>query len=138
MKLILQGHEERYLTETLALLFFPAAGFSAERDDGLQAVSRLEGRTAFTEITAHGKTAQAVDTAREDEPAEQSIARSFYKAGQALTGITPPWGTLTGIRPAKLVKRLLDSGLTEREAADRLLRDCFTSPDKTALCAGLL
>ncbi len=138
MKLILQGHEERYLTETLALLFFPAAGFSAERDDGLQAVSRLEGRTAFTEITAHGKTAQAVDTAREDEPAEQSIARSFYKAGQALTGITPPWGTLTGIRPAKLVKRLLDSGLTEREAADRLLRDCFTSPDKTALCAGVL
>ena len=37
MRLTLQGHDERYLIETLALLFFPAAGFS----DALQHLQQL-------------------------------------------------------------------------------------------------
>ena len=138
MKLTLQGHDERYLIETLALLFFPAAGFSAQLEDGLSATSRLEGRTAFTSITAHGVSASAQDEARPDEQPAAALARSFYQAGAQLTGISPPWGTLTGIRPAKLVRRLLDAGLTEQQAAQKLLLDCYTAPEKTMLCAGVL
>ena len=138
MRLTLQGHDERYLIETLALLFFPAAGFSDALDDGLFALSQLEGETAFTRITAHGKSCEAEDRRQEGEAPSAALARSFYRAGAALTGITPPWGTLTGIRPAKLVKHLLDGGLTPEQAARQLERSCFTSKDKTLLCAQVL
>ena len=138
MRLTLQGHDERYLIETLALLFFPAAGFSDALDDGLFALSQLEGETAFTRITAHGKSCEAEDRRQEGEAPSAALARSFYRAGAALTGITPPWGTLTGIRPAKLVKHLLDGGLTPEQAAQQLERSCFTSKDKTLLCAQVL
>ena len=107
MRLTLQGHDERYLIETLALLFFPAAGFSDALDDGLFALSQLEGETAFTRITAHGKSCEAEDRRQEGEAPSAALARSFYRAGAALTGITPPWGTLTGIRPAKLGQEIM-------------------------------
>lgn len=44
-----------------------------------------------------------------------------------------PWGILTGIRPTKIVRRLLDRGMGEREVAGILARDYLIQPDKAAL-----
>lgn len=52
-----------------------------------------------------------------------------------------PWGILTGIRPAKIATGLLDSGMTNSEAADYFVNELKTEPGKAALaleCAGAL
>ena len=51
-----------------------------------------------------------------------------------MTGITPPWGVITGIRPAKFVGEMLKSGMTEEEVYDRLLSRYRVSDDKARLC----
>ncbi|NLT57799.1 MAG: coproporphyrinogen dehydrogenase HemZ [Clostridiales bacterium] len=138
MKIELCGHDKRYLVETLALLFFPAAGFSREVEDGLSARSTYEDGVACATVEAQGVACSATERSLPGEEASGAIARSFYRAGQALTGITPPWGTLTGIRPAKKVAQLLHRGLTPGQAAERLLQECYTQPEKTALCVEVL
>ncbi|HWQ52003.1 MAG TPA: coproporphyrinogen dehydrogenase HemZ [Terriglobales bacterium] len=135
MKLTFEGHDERYLIETLSLLFFPAAGFSDEVEDGLSSFTRVAGGMTYAAVTAGGVTEREEEPAGED--VKRALARAYYRAGGRLTGITPPWGTLTGIRPAKRVAAMLAGGMTADEAAAELWRTCYTSPDKTRLCAAV-
>ena len=59
---------------------------------------------------------------------------SFFQAARALTGVTPAWGALTGIRPAKLAAGLLEEGMSVQEA-DRVLEETyFVSPERRRLC----
>jgi len=55
-----------------------------------------------------------------------------------LTGMTPPWGSLTGIRPTRLMYELREQGI-EGEAARSVMRDrFFVSPEKTELLSDIL
>jgi len=47
---------------------------------------------------------------------------------------TPPWGTLTGIRPAKVAEKLLLSGKSEQSILQKLIKTYKVRPDKAALC----
>lgn len=40
---------------------------------------------------------------------------SVYRAFSSFTGLKPPWGSLTGIRPSKLVYDMLEEGLSLEE-----------------------
>jgi len=45
-----------------------------------------------------------------------------------------PWGTLTGIRPAKVAEKLLASGNSEESVIEALVQNYQAQPDKAALC----
>jgi len=45
-----------------------------------------------------------------------------------------PWGTLTGIRPAKVAAKLLLSGKAAEAVIDILKQEYFVSPDKAEIC----
>jgi len=45
-----------------------------------------------------------------------------------------PWGTLTGIRPAKVAQKLLASGKSERETIQKLIKTYKADPGRAALC----
>ena len=49
------------------------------------------------------------------------------------TGMTPPWGSLTGIRPTRILYELLEEGLNEQEAMQTIHERFYVSPDKAAL-----
>lgn len=58
---------------------------------------------------------------------------AVYEALKTETGRTLPWGSLTGIRPTRLIYELTDAGATTEEACARL-RDVYgVSADKAAL-----
>ena len=58
---------------------------------------------------------------------------SLTEGSRYATGVTPSWGALTGIRPGKLARAMLEQGRTERET-DRVLRDTyFVSPERRRL-----
>ena len=149
MKLIFRGHDDRYAVEQSLLAFFPEERPVYEpaedgEDHALVTLSRSPRyNTAVTTITYHGRTARgisrtAVDPQLTEYEAERlrqkAVKLSFFKAAREITGITPSWGALTGIRPGKLASRMLEEGMTERQV-DRVLRDTyFVSPERRRLC----
>ena len=147
MKLIFRGHDYRYAVEQSLLAFFPDQRPVYDGEDGDTAVVTLTAgqkfHTAATTLTAGGRTARGVSRLEipagldgyEQERLKQRIVKlSFFKAARDLTGVTPAWGALTGIRPAKLASGLLEAGRSEKET-DRILRDTyFVSPARRRLC----
>ena len=147
MKLNLRGHEDRYAIEQSLLAFFPEERPVYEGDDGDShaEVTLHEGNvyaTGVTTLTYGGKTARGearvrtagVSDAYERERLRQrALKLSFFRAARDVTGVTPSWGALTGIRPAKLVRTMLEEGYTPARA-DRELRDVYcVSPARRRL-----
>lgn len=61
------------------------------------------------------------------------LKRLVYGSLEHLTGISLPWGNLTGIRPTKIPMKLLEEGWKNTEIA-RYMRDTYSvSKEKTAL-----
>ncbi len=58
---------------------------------------------------------------------------TLYDLLKDLTGHHPPWGSLTGIRPTRLVYENLARGMGLEEAATALVRDFDLLPEKAAL-----
>ena len=78
-----------------------------------------------TETEAAGETPRA---------AERALCRCLFRLLSAYTGRYLPWGTLTGVRPVKLVRRLRESGLSREDIREKLAADFLTSAEKTDLC----
>ena len=147
MKLIFQGHDYRYAVEQSLLAFFPQERPVYEGGGKNTArVTLSAGRryhTAVTELSVEGRTARGLSRADvsgiQDEYGRERLLQrivklSFFKAARELTGVSPAWGALTGIRPAKLAGQLLEEGRSLREA-DRILRDTyFVTPSRRRLC----
>ncbi len=147
MKLFLLGHSLRYEMGNLCFLFFPGEKIEEETDlsarGGFYAVTRLKrGKTrtsALVLLARNGRVCRGRaffpnEAKNPRKTAERTLGKAFLTAGEALTGIRPPWGVLTGIRPVKLARELLASGLSEREMARRFTEDLLVLPKKTALC----
>ena len=64
---------------------------------------------------------------------KNAFKRFFYLSMQEETGITLPWGNLTGIRPTKIAMTLMEQGKSEEETADYLKTMHLVSEEKTAL-----
>ena len=61
------------------------------------------------------------------------LKRLIYDTLSKLKGEDLPWGTLTGIRPAKIPMKLLDEGRRPAEIAQYMRQTYYTSAKKTAL-----
>lgn len=147
MKLIFQGHDYRYAVEQSLLAFFPEERpvYDGEDPNTARVALSAEGAAAaaVTERSVIVKTARgtarvdvsgAADGYEEERLKQRAVKLSFFEAARALTGVTPAWGALTGIRPAKLAAGLLEEGKSEAEA-DAILRDTyFVSDSRRKLC----
>ncbi len=153
MKIYLDGNPFAYDVEQTALALFPGRGPRAAADaprpfdrTGDYGISRLtytkRGVTAAFTLCLDGQTVTEIcrenlgDSAEEREPealARHAVRRSVYKAYAALTGEKPAWGALSGVRPAKLARRLMQAGMTPEEAEKRLRRGYYVRDDKARL-----
>lgn len=64
---------------------------------------------------------------------EYALCRLLYETLQNMTGYTPPWGLLTGIRPVRKVIQLLEQGMTPKEACSYLQDRFLISDEKMQL-----
>ena len=65
---------------------------------------------------------------------KNELKRALYRALTELTGKALPWGTLTGIRPAKLALTRLQEGKSADEVRAEFKRDFFLSDARNELC----
>lgn len=65
--------------------------------------------------------------------ARRLCKQTLYDLCRELTGIRPPWGSMTGVRPTHLMLETLAKGFTPEEAEAALIRDFDISRSKVAL-----
>ena len=147
MKLILKGHDERYVVEQSLMNLFPGElpvyeppapgenswGEIAIRDtaEGCEIAVTLhrEGKEAARTLRA---SLTGTDFAQEGQR-RHALARCFFLAARDLTGANPPWGMLTGVRPDKPVTWALAEGRSEAEARTMLETEYFVTPERAQL-----
>lgn len=61
---------------------------------------------------------------------KNQLKRDLYRFISEYENTSLPWGTLTGIRPVKLVTAMLDEGLSDEEIKSRLAADYYMSKKK--------
>lgn len=147
MKLVIQGHTFRYETENIVRLFFPlekTETLTQDEDAGSDII-----RTAVTESGAgcdiavsarlgggaSGERSEFFPGLQADDPlCEKKIAVLLYGLLSGLTGFSPPWGILTGVRPTKLMRTAI-AERGEAGAIGHFTGDLLVSPDKARLAA---
>ena len=146
MKLVFQGHDERYVVEQGMLNLFPGEKPVYEPigpEDDTWAVVTLEEDTrchVTVELSWQGKAIpytvsvplEGNEFQREGQR-RRAIGRCFFLAAQAVTGRTPPWGMLTGVRPVKLPTRSLLAGASPEQARKEMEELYYVSPRRSAL-----
>jgi oxygen-independent coproporphyrinogen-3 oxidase len=68
-----------------------------------------------------------------DKEQERALAALLFSLLRVRTGLRPPWGILTGIRPVRFCNALMERGLDERAVMDALVNDYEVMPEKAAL-----
>ncbi len=146
MKLELCGHNEKYALEQSLLTLFPGERpvyGEVTPEDARWAVVTMHENGAqvefVTEIGYDGKTARCAyayplsgDDYEREGQRRHALGLSFFGAAKDALGVTPPWGSLTGVRPTKVALALLKEG--GREHADRVLDETYAvTPERRRL-----
>ena len=122
-----------YEAEQIVLLFFPHP-----TDLQLKSILTESGGVSYvrTEVRLGDKSSSHTESAAH-LPTERDlgnlIKRSAFFALRPLSDLPAPWGILTGVRPTKLIRILLDEGRSEAEVCRLLETEYMVEKDKIAL-----
>ena len=151
MILHIDGDVSRYYVQTLCMIFFPGSTFGQNEQltDGVPEIKvsvypdENGTQIAYASIKLNDRVCEAIANVYPDEeisiatPASLAVGRALFAAGKEMLGNIPPWGILTGIRPAKVAASLLYNG-KGRVRAKKILRDeHFLNPQKAALAVSV-
>lgn len=136
MNLYVKNHNFHFELENLTRLFFPNEKITVIRD-----FSEPQPPCIYTEVSdkitisvnigSFNKSETAVKKLTDDDN-ELVSAQLLYKLLCDFTGLTQPWGILTGVRPVKLLRRLAEES-SEEQAVKKFEKDFFVSNEKIAL-----
>ena len=136
MQIYLKGQGAGYEAEHVARIFYPGAvlreDYPREGDlvlalasrYGLLAVVRLEGRVTWAALPT-----------TPDAEREYPLCRLLYGLLRRRTGLRPPWGMMTGVRPVRIVHDLRAAGRSGEEIHEHFCGhfDCSEQRYKTAV-----
>ena len=144
------GNVKPYYVQTIAMIFFPGAKFPENEEITPETVvltldmDETEAGVRSCVTIAQGETSVS-DRAEvlwsksddRDHVRKLSSGEALLKAGAKFTGYTPPWGILTGVRPAKVASELFERGYTPEEAAAVIAEEYFVSEKKAKLASAV-
>ncbi|MDY5941881.1 MAG: coproporphyrinogen dehydrogenase HemZ [Eubacteriales bacterium] len=141
-----------YYAQTLAMLFFPGAKFPEKQEEdtdkamlSIRCETEPDGFRAFARMrTEDGREAEGEGVfllseagITEGRGKKLAVGRAVFAAGKELFGVQPPWGVLTGVRPAKVAAEYLASGSGITKTRQYLKNEYFLSQKKAALCTAV-
>ena len=151
MILCFDGHSYRYECEKICRIFFPTekiifsdASTPPEGDSRVvKTIVRPAGANVLFRCEAeidgiyrsdgfYAARPQQTDPGAFDAACEKLLAQPMLHVLSDVTGITPPWGVLTGVRPAKLMRRYI-AQYGEEEALRRFIGPLMVSREKAEL-----
>ncbi|MEA4816694.1 MAG: coproporphyrinogen dehydrogenase HemZ [Lachnospiraceae bacterium] len=136
---ILDGHSFDNEVQTMVQVFYPNTNYiltDKPSDNGITVLSRVEDQHAYAFI--YNKGVLVIE--RKSEMSEKNIKEtkrciklSIYNALKDITGIKPPWGILTGIRPTKIINSFFDEGKDGEYALSYMTEKYLVDTDKALL-----
>lgn len=136
MNLYVKNHNFHFELENLTRLFFPNEKITVIRD-----FSEPQPPYIYTEVSDKITISVNIGSFNKSETAAKKLtdddnelvsAQLLYKLLCDFTGLTQPWGILTGVRPVKLLRRLAEES-NEEQAVKKFENDFFVSNEKIAL-----
>lgn len=152
MILKVNGDINRYYVQTLCMVFFPGSTFGENKQPGegvpevnVDVYRDSDGGSvsAYVSIKLNDKICEATESVSLGEEitfaTHEAIAvgRAIFAAGKELLGHTPPWGILTGVRPAKVANTILRSGKGVLKTKKILRDEYFLNPQKASLAVSV-
>lgn len=139
MPVILIGNNFKYEIEATLKLFFNTARFSFGSSRGEAAgdeyiIAETDGNRLSAEVKLRGRAPvkrEAEVCAGQDR--EHELCRLLFHILSGETGIAPPWGLMTGIRPVKKVVELIREDLSKDEIFRILTEKYEAAPKKLQL-----
>ena len=146
MRLVLSGHEYKYAIEQIMLALFPdeRPEYGEGSADELTAESRMTFGTTYAQcvtlIRGGGNRFRGVARVKRDGLSDKLITgrllqklikQSFYRAAIGMLDSPPVWGSLTGIRPAKIAQNAIEGGKSPEKI---LTGEYYVSAERARLC----
>ena len=142
MPILLIGNSFKYEIESTLKLFFHTARFNFAEDP--ESIDTSSGDFAELSMSGDGRELSArvrlgdkfdersctLPEGTEKKIQEHELCRLLFHILSDMTGIVPPWGLMTGIRPVKKVVELIQQGKSKDEIYSRLSGYYELSPSK--------
>ncbi|MDR2938768.1 MAG: coproporphyrinogen dehydrogenase HemZ [Clostridiales bacterium] len=137
MDVFLKGHSFLYEAQTTAQIFFPNEPFNQLNQISSNCITCvLESNEIISEFIEGGRAVSSYKIINDGDTGH-NIKLCLYGLLSKLTGVSSPWGVLTGVRPAKLAGQLLNSGYSEEGAISLLQSKYLVGPEKARLCVNV-
>ncbi len=131
-----------YDIHSLVKAFFPRKDVSVRVQEAFTKQTHLQMTVIFTDERVHtvwleggqirGEGTKEIDYADRKET-KNHLKRQIYGILSRYTGQSLPWGSLTGIRPTKIVMQMLEMGRSNVEIAEHMRTVYLASKEKVAL-----
>ena len=131
-----------FFIQTVSLLFFPEDNTFGKNKSGnfinifLNKITKKNPKSIeiIVEICYNNKKAKKIIRFKADKELMFEVGRAFYDAASEITGIYPPWGIHTGIRPAKTAGDFLENNnFYEDKTLDILINNYLMNENKAKL-----
>ena len=131
-----------YDIHSLVKSFFPREDVQIHVQDTFSEDTALRSSVEFTDETVsiclmeqgeEKESGASVINYAERKETKNRLKRQLYQLLCTYTGQTLPWGTLTGIRPAKIAMGLIEQGMSNVETAEYMRNTYLASKEKVAL-----
>ncbi len=136
MKICLVNHNERYAVCEIAMAYFPRTKFEdtdaipCEGDYIISELKQERGEYSYITVLSYNGSIKT-NTVTSAEYNKTYFKQSFHAIAMELIGGFLPWGVLTGIRPGKIARELMEGGMNAADAKARFL-DFYLTTDKKA------
>lgn len=144
MTIYIDGHACLYEVQALCMLFLGGEKIRMEQGGvpplaeryiytGAQENPGSHESALTVRVLMNGRLLEEMASASGKDARERIFGRMLYRILQNLTGITPPWGILTGVRPVRLFLDRMERGGTEKDILRYFRESLLVSPEKARL-----
>ena len=110
--------------------------FTAEERDGSYVISFTDGKDrAENTVSVPDDPDPRIRALHRRRAARRLCKQTLYDLCRKTTGIHPPWGSMTGVRPTHLMLEALAEGLSPEAAVERLVSRFDVTRPKAELLA---
>ncbi len=129
IRLCLIGNSYKYELENIIKLFFPGERVTTEKAfDTAQITAQKDGLALSVTLFYQNVTTKQTERAEGENDCERLLCQMLFLLLCERTGIRPAWGIQTGVRPVKLLRRLvLQNGW---EKAEQIFKEKFLITDE--------
>ena len=139
MNIVITGLASVYEPENVARLFYPQGRLLAARPAGRDdlVLARAGRRHLLAAVRENGRCAWLRRPLAPGQDPEYALTDLVYQLLVGFTGVRPPWGSMTGVRPVRIIHDSRARGLSEEAIRARFVDRYHCTEEKYRLALSI-